>query len=321
MLEVRQLVKHFGACLALDDVALDANDGEICAVVGLNGAGKSTLLRVLAGCLPAEAGRIVISGVDALRSPLEARRITGFLPEGCPLYEDLRVSEHLRYRARLKGLQGRRLRARVRRVLEQCGLSEHPRTFISRLSTGMRRRVGLADAILMEPRLLLLDEPFAALDPEQIDKTCEWLTQAARHAAVVLATQRIDLVQRVCQRAVILKRGRVAEIQHLVATGRSRFGTVLLEIEGTVPPDVATLTTALPDITAIRIQRLPDGAWSLRCECLEGTDIRASLADTVMRSGWRLREIRGVEPHLRAAFCSLSSTHAPPAATHNRSEP
>ncbi|MDD5706880.1 MAG: ABC transporter ATP-binding protein [Kiritimatiellae bacterium] len=210
MLEVRQLVKRFGANFALHDVSLDVQPGEVAALIGPNGAGKSTLLNVVAGFLQPTAGQVVIGGVDALRSPMAARRIMGFLPEGCPLYDDMRVSEYLRYRGLLKGLAGRRLRARLRHVSGQCGLEDLQRHLIGRLSLGQRHRVGLADAILTDPRLLLLDEPFAALDPLQIESTCALITALARHGAILIATHRLDLVSRLCSRYTLLLRGRVA---------------------------------------------------------------------------------------------------------------
>lgn len=212
MLAVRQVIKRFGAFTALAGVSLDAPVGEIGALIGPNGAGKSTLLGVIAGYIPPTAGTISIGGLDVWRAPLPARRLTGYLPEGSPLYGDLRVEEHLRYRARLKGLHGRRLRARLRHVVGACGLGEIRRRLIARLSLGQRQRVGLADAILTEPRLLLLDEPFAALDPLQTEQTCRLLAGMARHCAILLATHRLDLLPTLCRRCTVMARGRAVQV-------------------------------------------------------------------------------------------------------------
>jgi ABC-2 type transport system ATP-binding protein len=210
MLEIRQLSKRFGTTAALDNVSLQVKPGGIGAVVGPNGAGKSTLLRIVAGVLAPSAGQVFVGGMDTRTQGNQVRRLIGFLPEQCPLYRDLRVEEHLIYRGRLKGLAGKRLRARLRSVIEGCGLDDIRRRLTGRLSLGQRQRVGLADVMLTEPRLMVLDEPFAGLDADQADRFCDLLAGVcARHGTVLLATHRLDLVGRLCSSCTTLTQGRV----------------------------------------------------------------------------------------------------------------
>jgi ABC-2 type transport system ATP-binding protein len=210
MLEIRQVDKRYGKLLALRDVSLEVATGEIGIIVGPNGAGKSVLLSIVAGVLKPSAGHVLVGGVDAGARAFRAWRQMAYLAENCPLYNDLRVEEHLAYRGKLKGLARKRLRARLRGVMESCGLEPIRRQLIGRLSQGQRQRVGLADVLLTEPRLLVLDEPFAGLDPEQARHVCTLLESCTRHGAVLLATHRLDLVERLAPRCTALYRGRLA---------------------------------------------------------------------------------------------------------------
>ncbi len=209
MLEVQHLAKRFGTVRALDDVSFSLASGGIHGLVGSNGAGKSTLIKVVAGYLMPSAGRVFVGEFDLLAFPRACRRLTGYLPEGCPLYNEFRVGEHLRYRAQLKGLHGRRLRVRLRHVMAVCNLGELHRKVIRRLSLGERQRVGLADAILTEPRLLLLDEPFAGLDALQMKACCDMLNEMSRHSTILMATHRLDVVEQLCRSCTLLEAGRV----------------------------------------------------------------------------------------------------------------
>ncbi len=205
MLEIRGLGKRFGTLQVLQDFALTVADGEIVAVTGASGVGKTTLLAIVAGVMSPSAGRVIIGGIDALPRSDSVRRLVGYLPERIALYHDLKVEEHLTYRGKLKGLSGKRLRARLRSVIDACELRPLRNRLTRRLSQGEQQMVALADVMLTEPRLMLLDEPFAGLDQERDELVCELLVAAAaRHSTLLLATHRADLMPRLAGRPVPL---------------------------------------------------------------------------------------------------------------------
>ena len=209
MLEVEHITFSYGKRKVLDDVTFDVAPGEIVAVTGANGAGKTTLLRILACLLMQDSGAVRLDTVDPLLRPVKYRRGIGYLSEHCPLYSEMTVEEYLTYRVRLKGERNLRVRRRVVETLEQCGLEEESRTRVRLLSHGYRKRLGLADALVMHPKLLLLDDPLAGLDVPHRRKIAAVLTAASARAAVVLAGHEIHEMLDWCTRFVVLNRGRV----------------------------------------------------------------------------------------------------------------
>ena len=210
MLEIDHITFSYGKHTVLDDVTFDVAPGEIVALTGANGAGKTTLLRVLASLLMQDSGSVRLDTVDPLARPIRYRRGIGYLSEHGPLYSEMTVEEYLTYRVRLKGERNLRVRRRVSETLEQCGLAEACRTRVLLLSHGYRKRLGLADALVMHPRLLLLDDPLAGLDVPHRKKIAGILTAASARAAVVLAGHEIREMLEWCTRFVVLHRGRVA---------------------------------------------------------------------------------------------------------------
>ena len=210
MLEIDHITFSYGTHTVLDDVTFDVAPGEIVAVTGANGAGKTTLLRILACLLMQDSGTVRLDTVDPLVRPVRYRRGIGYLSEHCPLYSEMTVEEYLTYRVRLKGERNLRVRRRVSETLEQCGLAEAHRTRVRLLSHGYRKRLGLADALVMHPKLLLLDDPLAGLDMPHRKKIAGVLTAASARAAVVLAGHEVQEMLEWCTRFVVLHRGRVA---------------------------------------------------------------------------------------------------------------
>jgi len=210
LIRLDQIEKRFGATRALDRVSFAVERGEVVGLVGPNGAGKTTALRVLSGYLRPDRGAVWVDGIDAVARRREAAARIGYLPEGPPLYPELRVEEHLRFRARPKGVPRRELSARVDEVLERVSARDRRRVLIGRLSRGYRQRIGLADALLGRPQVLLLDEPTSGLDPAQVRDLRRLLADVAGERAVVLSSHALAELEAVAVRLVVLARGKVA---------------------------------------------------------------------------------------------------------------
>ena len=223
MIEVSNLTKYYGDYAAVRDVSFEVARGRVVGFLGPNGAGKSTTMRILAGYLTATSGRAVINGKDVFWDPVGVRRSIGYMPESCPLYPDMRVSEYLRYRGGIKGLHGRRCTVARDRVLQRCWLSDVSGQLIGTLSKGYRQRVGLADALLHDPPVLILDEPTAGLDPTQIRETRQLIRELGQSHTVLLSTHILSEVEAACDEAVIINRGVVAAQGKLSSIRPSRM--------------------------------------------------------------------------------------------------
>ena len=209
MIKVENLTKRYGGFLAVNNVSFEVAKGEIVGFLGPNGAGKTTTMRILTGYLPATSGRASIGGFDVFEQSLQARQRIGYLPENTPLYTDMRVNEYLRYRANLKGVEGRRIKERVGDVLALCNLKDVERKLIGALSKGYRQRVGLADALVHDPDLLILDEPTIGLDPNQIRQVRELIKNLAHKRTVLISTHILPEVEIMCSRVVVIHKGQI----------------------------------------------------------------------------------------------------------------
>ncbi len=208
-IEVEHLIKHFGRTIAVNDISFSVRRGEIIGFLGPNGAGKSTTMRILTGYLPANSGVVKICGHSVAASPLLTKRHIGYMPENNPLPEDLRVREYLQWRARIKDLRGRRLRERLDEVLEQCDLARSQRRIIGTLSKGFRQRVGVADAILAEPDVIIMDEPTIGLDPHQIIMIRDLIARLRGRMSVIISSHILPEIEATCDRVLIINHGRI----------------------------------------------------------------------------------------------------------------
>lgn len=227
MIHVSNLTKFYGDYQAVRDVSFDVERGQVVGFLGPNGAGKSTTMRILAGYLAATSGRATIAGLDVLWNPVEVRRRIGYMPESCPLYPEMRVQEYLMFRAGIKGLHGGEARRRLDHVVDKCWLRDVRRQLIGTLSKGYRQRVGLADALINNPPVLILDEPTAGLDPGQIRETRALIRGLGKDHTILLSTHILSEVEMTCDQAIIINRGRVAEAGSL---DELRRGSTLEEV-------------------------------------------------------------------------------------------
>jgi ABC-2 type transport system ATP-binding protein len=210
VIHVSDLTKYYGDYAAIRKISFDVPKGQVVGFLGPNGAGKTTTMRILAGYLTATSGRAVIDGLDVFWRPVEVRRRIGYMPENCPLYPEMRVAEYLTFRGGIKGLHGRDCKKRVEYVLGRCWLSDVRRQLIGTLSKGYRQRVGLADVLLHNPPVLILDEPTAGLDPGQIRETRKLIRELGQEHTILLSTHILSEVEVTCDQAIIINRGRVA---------------------------------------------------------------------------------------------------------------
>src|SRR5687767_13204158 len=209
MIKVENLTKKYAGVTAVENVSFEVEKGEIVGFLGPNGAGKSTTMRILTGYLPASSGRASIAGFDVFEQSLQARQRLGYLPESTPLYTDMRVNEYLRYRAALKGVPHGKLKERVGDVIELCNLKDKERALIASLSKGYRQRVGLADSLVHDPDLLILDEPTIGLDPNQIRQVRDLIKNLAQKRTVLISTHILPEVEIMCSRVIVIHKGRI----------------------------------------------------------------------------------------------------------------
>lgn len=308
MIRVSHLTKRYPGHVAVDDVSFDVERGEIVAFLGPNGAGKTTTLRVLAGYLPASSGEVHVAGFDVTRDSLEVRRRIGYLPENCPLYPEMRVDEYLRFRARLKGVRGRAVRQRLEEVKSLCGIEDVGRRIIGHLSKGYRQRVGLAEVLVHEPDLLILDEPTVGLDPHQIRQVRELIARLAARHTILLSTHILSEAEAVSQRVLIIHRGRIAasDTTDGLRARRQAAARVVAEIAG--PADaVEAALSALPGVRQVALQ---ESAGWLRCQltCSEEGAVREAVFACVCARGWRLRGLQSERETLEDLFVALTAT-------------
>jgi ABC-2 type transport system ATP-binding protein len=228
MIHVENLTKYYGDYAAVRDISFDVSRGQVVGFLGPNGAGKSTTMRILTGYLRANSGQASIAGKDVFWDPIAARRQIGYLSEGCPLYTEMRVEEYLKFRGGLKGLNGRETRNRLAYVLDRCWLQDVRRQLIGTLSKGYRQRVGLADSLIANPPVLILDEPTVGLDPTQIRETRKLIKELGNEHTVLLSTHILPEVEMTCDSVIIIHQGRVAA-QGTLEGVRSQYRTKSLE--------------------------------------------------------------------------------------------
>jgi len=292
MIQVTNLTKRYAGRTAVDDISFTVARGEIVGLLGPNGAGKSTTMRVLSGFMPATSGTVRVAGLDVFHDSDEVRRKIGYMPENNPLYPEMRVREYLKFRARIKGLTWRSSRERVNTVMEQCGLTDVSRRIVGQLSKGYKQRVGLADALVHEPELIILDEPTIGLDPQQIRSVRALIKSLAGTHTVLISTHILPEVEMMCSRVLIMYGGRVLasdtpeNLQRRMAGGSQ----VIAEIAA---PEAALREAweLIPEIEQFDVT-LAEGEF-FRCALTprDGYDLRPAIFELARVNGWNLREL------------------------------
>jgi len=306
MIKVESLTKRYAGQPAIQNLNFEVGQGEIMGFLGPNGAGKTTTMRILAGFMPPTSGRATVAGFDVFSQSLQARSHLGYMPESVPLYNDMRVDEYLVYRAALKSVPRRRVAERVGDVKELCGLKEVKKQLIGTLSKGYRQRVGLADALLHEPDLLILDEPTIGLDPNQIRQVRELIKNLGEQHTILLSTHILPEVEMTCSRVIIIHKGRIEACdtpENLLGKIR-RAGGVLLEAK-TGPDNGAEELKKIAGVRDIMID--VDGEWkifSLRVE--SGMDVREQIFRLATDRRWIVRELTQRRATLEDVFVELT---------------
>lgn len=302
MIDVVDLSKAYGDTLAIDRISFRVEEGEVVGFLGPNGAGKTTMMRVLTGFVPATSGRATVAGCDVSEDSLGVRRHVGYLPESVPLYPEMRVREYLAFRAKLKGVRWRERTARIGDVMERCALREVAGRLVGHLSKGYRQRVGLADALVGDPKILILDEPTVGLDPNQIRQARGLIKDLGRRHTVLLSTHILPEVEMICGRVIIVSRGRIAAQDSLAALTRARG--LKLEVKGT-PAAVRDALAKVPGIRKIDVTEGP-AVQAVRVEFDEGRDPREEVGAALAARGLLVLEMARTNRTLEEVFVNLT---------------
>lgn len=310
--EVKDLTKAFGSVTAVDGISFSVNKGEILGFLGPNGAGKTTTMRILTGYMPATSGTAAVAGFDVFDDSLEVRRRIGYLPEAPPLYSDMAVGTYLDFVARIKGVPAEKRRARVTDALEKTNLGDKRAELIKRLSRGYKQRVGLAQALVHDPEVIILDEPTVGLDPKQIIEVRHLIKGLAGSHTIILSTHILPEVSMTCDRVVIINKGKVVAVdtpQNLAA--RLKGGQrIVVEVQAPQKP-LENLLAQIPGAHRVQVEPArADGRLTATVETAPGQDIRSQIAARIVEKGWALYELRGVSLSLEDVFLELTTDDA-----------
>jgi ABC-2 type transport system ATP-binding protein len=318
VIEVEHLTKRYGTVTAVNDISFSVTKGEILGFLGPNGAGKTTTMRVLTGYMPASEGRAVVAGYDVFDQPLEAKRRTGYLPETPPLYPDMTVREYLNFVAKIKGVAPRDRKARVEQVLTRTWIADMAGRACGKLSKGYRQRVGLAQALIHNPEVLILDEPTAGLDPKQIIETRRLIKELAGDHTIVLSTHILPEVAQTCQRVVIINKGKVVAVDTPDNLTRRLRGSATMFVHVDVDGErVAEARAALEHVPGVvRVATADASGAAFEVESESGRDVRRDLARAVVGGGWGLLELRPMRLSLEEIFLSLTTEEQPEEPVH-----
>ena len=320
MIEVENLTKYYGNITAIENVTFNVEKGEVVGFLGPNGAGKTTTMRVLTCFMPASSGRASVAGYDVFKQSLDVRRHIGYLPENVPLYLEMTVDAYLMYVSKIKGIERSQRKARIDAVVESCGLTENRKRITGQLSKGYRQRVGLAQALIHSPDVLILDEPTIGLDPRQIIEVRELIKELGREHTIILSTHILPEASMTCKRIIIINRGQITGSVTLsdgkvtsVQTGddeTTQLGDcekLYLEVKASAS-EASLLVADIPHVLNVQhLETNGDEYARFYVDYELNTDIRAELSSAIINNGWSLLEMRPVEMTLEDIFLRLTA--------------
>ena len=320
MINVQNITKNYGPFQALKNISFQVDKGQIVGFLGPNGAGKTTTMRILTCFMPASSGRVTIAGYDVFKESREVRKRIGYLPENVPLYPEMTVTKYLKYMANIRSVPRRNIKSHLDDAIEACGLTERRHQIIGQLSRGFRQRVGLAQALIHAPDVLILDEPTSGLDPRQIVEIRELIKALGKERTILFSTHILPEVSMTCERLIIINRGEITGDVRL-EDGRAvpnQSGTenlpvsvsltLSVEIAGAPTDEILSVLTDIPNVIQVeQTDASTDDIAAFKLHYTPTTDIRAEVAETVVGRGWKLLEMHTTEVSLEELFLSLTA--------------
>ncbi len=316
MITVKELTKRYARTVAVDQISFEVAKGQIVGFLGPNGAGKTTTMRMLTCFLPPSAGTASVAAFDVLEQPLEVKKRIGYLPETPPIYPEMETADYLRFVGKLKGLSGADLEKRIDYVCDRCAVADVRKKLLGKLSKGYRQRVGLAQAIIHNPDVLILDEPTAGLDPKQINETRDLIKGLAGDHTIILSTHILPEVEQTCEQVIIINKGKLVatdSVRNLRARARGAE-SVVLEIGGRdgdlEAPIVQHKLEQISGVSRVLCKQQVDGRALFEVESEKGRLVRGDLARAVVQYGWDLNELRPAAMSLEEIFLQLTGTES-----------
>jgi ABC-2 type transport system ATP-binding protein len=306
VIEVEHLSKVYNGRKAVDDISFRVEKGEILGFLGPNGAGKTTTMRILTCYMPSTEGTARVAGYDVFEESLEVRKRIGYLPENPPLYPEMSVDSYLNFVAKIKGAKANQRKSQVNEVLSKCSLGDVRGRIIGQLSKGYKQRVGLAQALLNNPDVLILDEPTLGLDPKQIHEVRSLVKGLGSSHTVVLSTHILPEVSMTCSRVVIINKGRVVAMDTPEGLAHQMKGAERVSLTVDAPPEaVVDKFRSIDGVLNVQSEGKPGSPFTFTVECQLNSDLRPVLAAAVVNQGWRLLDLRGVSMSLEDVFINL----------------
>ena len=308
MIEVSDITKNFGDFPAVSSLTFSVEQGEILGFLGPNGAGKSTTMKIITGFMPPTSGTVEVAGFDIVEHSLDARKHIGYLPETVPLYTDMTVSDYLSFMGTIRGMSSTEIKSRRSEVIDLCRLEEYQTTIIGKLSKGYRQRVGIAQAILHEPDVLILDEPTIGIDPIQVVETRQLIKDLGKDHTLILSSHILPEVSMICDRVIIIHEGQIVAIDDPVNLGTNLSGIERVELEIKGPnSEIINILESVPGVEDIERIRVSGGAYHrYHITVSLGQDIRTDLASKVIENGWGLLKLQSLGMSLEEIFLRLT---------------